>query len=155
MLAGPSAHVKGGLGLLLLPPKPADQSQKALETLSPCSVPTVKQSLDKLLGHTLLSSDLATTQVWHHTPLLPPVQAASLTAPLPSMLLTVAGGNEREGTQNKSQTLYQTFSPACPLPPSTMLQAAVETLLPQHLCTCCSFCQEDTSPRSFIELSPL
>lgn len=147
--------------MLLLPPKPADQSRKALENLSPYPAPTVKQSLGSCWTRHFsqvtwppLSSGTTSLYSLQYR-LHPSLPHFHPLPPLPFMLLTVARRNEREGTWNKSQTLYWMLSPAYPLTSFYNAPAALETLLPQHLCTCCSFLQEDSSPRSFIELPPL
>lgn len=73
------------------------------------------RSLGKLSGHTLLPSAHVTTQVWHHTPLSSLPSSSPYVYPLPPlpyMLLTAARGNERDTTQNKTQTLPG--SPPCP-----------------------------------------
>lgn len=124
------------------------------------------QSLGKLSGHILLPSAHATTQVWHHTP--PHSLPHHLTSTHSTLFHLCSSqlprGNEREETQDKTQTLYQALTLAHPSASLYRTPATLATLLtlhtpnsllPQHLCTCCSFCQEGSSPKSFTGLARL
>lgn len=95
-------------------------------------------------------------------PPAPPVVHPLL--PSPSVLLTVARGSKRDGTEDKNRALHQALTLArpstsfchAPAVPATLLSPDTpNSFLPQHLCTSCSFCQEGSSPRRFTGLALL